>query len=119
VVTEGLPSYGNLKEMKARLLCKEESETKFKDLSRAFEGACRRAGLEDVTFHTLRHSFASRLSQAGVPLKTVRELLEHGDMTVTMRYAHLAPNNLMEAVQVLVKGASNADKRTRSVQARG
>jgi integrase len=97
----------------------EETETKFKDLSRAFEGACRRAGLEDVTFHTLRHTFASRLAQAGIPLNTVRELLGHGDMTVTMRYAHLAPNNLMEAVQVLVKGASDAEKRTRSVQADG
>jgi len=96
-----------------------ETETKFKDLSRAFEGACRRAGLEDVTFHTLRHTFASRLAQGNVPLNTIRELLGHGDMTVTMRYAHLAPNNLREAVQVLVKEASDAEKRTRSVQAGG
>jgi len=106
-------------EMTPYVFANAETETKFKDLSRAFEGACRRAGLEDVTFHTLRHTFASRLAQAGVPLNTVRELLGHGDMTVTMRYAHLAPNNLREAVQVLVKEASDAEKRTRSVQACG
>lgn len=103
-------------EKSAYVFANAETETKFKDLSRAFEGACRRAGLEDVTFHTLRHSFASRLAQAGVPLNTIRELLGHGDMTVTMRYAHLAPNNLREAVQVLVEGACDREMRTRSVQ---
>lgn len=91
-----------------------ETGTRYKDLSRPFEQTCRKAGIEDVTFHTLRHTFASRLAQAGVPLNTVRELLGHGDMGVTMRYAHLAPNNLREAVELLV----GVPMRTRSVQAK-
>jgi integrase len=74
---------------------------RYKDLSRAMARVCTQAGLEDVTFHTLRHTFASRLAQAGMPLNTIRELLGHGDMKVTMRYAHLAPNNLREAVETL------------------
>lgn len=71
------------------------------DVMHAFGRVCRAARLHDVTFHTLRHTFASRLAQAGVPLNTIRELLGHGSMQMTMRYAHLAPNNLRDAVSVL------------------
>lgn len=75
----------------------------YRDVSHAFKRTCERAGLQDVTFHTLRHTFASRLAQAGVPLNTIRELLGHGSMQMTMRYAHLAPNNLRDAVALLTK----------------
>jgi integrase len=81
-----------------------ETGGRYKDLSRVTEKICRKAGLDDVTFHTLRHTFASRQAQAGIPLNTIRELLGHGDMKVTMRYAHLAPNNLREAVEALEDG---------------
>jgi integrase len=50
-----------------------------------------RAKLEDVSWHTLRHTFASWLVMRGVPLRAVQELLGHHDMKMTMRYAHLAP----------------------------
>jgi integrase len=96
-----------------------QTENAFKNLSKAVKSACNRAGLQEVTFHTLRHTFASRLAQAKVPINVIRELLGHGDMQVTMRYAHLAPSNLREAVQLLVKEGFKAEKRTRSVQARG
>src|SRR4029077_11468622 len=69
-----------------------ETGTRFVNIDASFRGSCRKAGFSDVTFHTLRHTFASRLVQVGVPLNTVRELLGHGTMQVTMRYAHLAPN---------------------------
>ncbi len=74
---------------------------RYVDTGHRFGRVARKAGLRDVTFHTLRHTFASRLAQAGVPLNTIRELLGHGTMVMTMRYAHLAPNNLREAVEVL------------------
>jgi len=57
-------------------------------------------------WHDLRHHFASRLAQAGVPLNTIRELLGHGSIAMTLRYAHLAPDQRMEAVAKLVAGAS-------------
>lgn len=60
----------------------------------------RRAGL-NVRFHDTRHTFASRLTQAGVPLKVVMELLGHKTMKMTERYAHLAPENLRDAVAFL------------------
>ena len=50
--------------------------------------ALRRAGLSGVTWHTFRHTFASRLTRSGVDLVTVKELLGHSTITTTMRYAH-------------------------------
>ena len=58
----------------------------------------RRAGLEDVSLHTLRHTFISRLVQAGRPLPEVAALAGHRDIKMTLRYAHLAPNHLREGI---------------------
>lgn len=52
-------------------------------------------------WHDLRHTCASWLVQAGVPLHTVAELLGHSSTAVTKRYAHLAPQHLAEAVNKL------------------
>lgn len=58
--------------------------------------------IEDVAlFHTCRHTFISRLLQKGVPLTTVRELAGHRDISTTMRYAHLSPNNHTDAISLL------------------
>lgn len=63
------------------------------------------AGLpKDVTLHTLRHSFASRLVMAGVDLLTVKDLGGWGDLAMVQRYAHLAPAHRREAVEALARG---------------
>ncbi len=59
----------------------------------AWEEAVKRASLEDITFHDLRHTFASRLVMAGVALRTVQELLGHKRITMTLRCAHLLPEH--------------------------
>jgi len=58
---------------------------------------------EDAQFvpHCLRHTCASRLAQAGVPLITIKEFMGHKSIQVTMRYAHLAPNQLDKAKEAL------------------
>ena len=59
------------------------------------------AGLVGVTAHTLRHTCAAWLVQAGVPLRTVRDILRHKDIKTTMIYAHLSPENVREGVAML------------------
>lgn len=59
------------------------------------------AGLPTIRIHDMRHSFASQLVMAGVPLKAVSELLGHSETRITDRYAHLAPDMLHASVDVL------------------
>jgi len=63
----------------------------------------RRKGLKDFRFHDLRHTFASHLVMAGVDITTVKELLGHKTLTMTLRYAHLAPAHKLRAVEILDK----------------
>ena len=62
---------------------------------------CKTAGIRQIGWHVLRHTFASHLVTAGVSMKAVQELLGHSDIRMTMRYAHLAPSVLHDAVRLL------------------
>lgn len=66
-----------------------------------FEAVCRKAQLQDFTWHCLRHTFASRLVMSGVDIRTVAELMGHRTLAMTMRYAHLAPQHQQDAVERL------------------
>ncbi|EGT5207343.1 site-specific integrase [Cronobacter sakazakii] len=66
------------------------------DDQRAWNSACRRAGIEDFRFHDLRHTWASWLIQAGVPLSVLQEMGGWESIEMVRRYAHLAPNHLTE-----------------------
>jgi len=68
-----------------------------------------KAGLKDVTAHTLRHTCASRLVQAGVDIYKVRQFLGHSSVRMTERYAHLAPSSLNSAVAALQNRATKSD----------
>ncbi len=66
-----------------------------------FRQACQKAGIENVTLHSLRHTFASHLVMAGVDLASVSKLLGHKDISTTMIYSHLSQDHLRGAVEKL------------------
>lgn len=79
------------------------SGARFDNINKAWNGIVDAAQLSDFHFHDLRHDFASKLVMAGVDLNTVRELLGHADIKMTLRYAHLAPGKLAAAVAKLAR----------------
>jgi site-specific recombinase XerD len=66
-----------------------------------FEESVKAAKITNFRWHDLRHTFASRLVMAGVDLRTVQQLMGHKTITMTLRYAHLAPEHQLGAVQKL------------------
>ena len=73
----------------------------FHDFKKPFLKALSKSRILDFRFHDLRHTFASRLVMKGIDLTTVKELLGHKDIKMTLRYAHLAPAHIRKAVDVL------------------
>jgi integrase len=71
------------------------------NVRKAWGGVLRLAGIPNFRWHDLRHTFASNLVMAGVPLNTVRALLGHTTPGMTLRYAHLAQDHMAEAVNRL------------------
>ena len=67
-------------------------------IKKSFITVLRDAGLEGVTLHTLRHTFASQLVMAGVPLKDVQELMGHQSFETTLQYAHLSEEHVKRQV---------------------
>jgi len=72
-----------------------------RDLRRSINKAFQEADLADVTLHTLRHTFASQLVMAGVPLRSVQELMGHRSYETTLQYAHLSEEHVKKQVHKL------------------
>lgn len=81
-----------LTEMQVRNMTGERRVFPVDSIRRSFGRACRVASIENMRVHDLRHTCAAWLVQAGVPLRTVSEILRHQDISTTMIYAHLAPD---------------------------
>ena len=78
--------------------------------------AITRAGLIDVHFHDLRHTFATRLVQSGVDLYKVQRLLGHKTPMMTQRYAHHYPESLRDRVEMLDRRGCCGTKSTTVVR---
>jgi len=78
-----------------------KTKTHIKDVKRSFNTARERANLDGIRFHDLRHTFATRLCELGVPLKVVSKILGHSTIQMTERYANPTPDSMKEAVESL------------------
>lgn len=74
---------------------------RMEDVKSAWLKLLQEACIIGFRWHDMRHDFASRLVMAGVPLNTVRDLLGHTDIKMTLRYAHLAPDIKAAAVELI------------------
>jgi len=70
-------------------------------LNRALNRICKKLNFGVSSWHDLRHTFASKLSNNGVPLQVIQALLGHSDLKMTQRYAHLEPLTLSDAIKTL------------------
>ena len=86
----------------AYVFCKADG-TPYADIKTGFWTAVRKFGIIDFRFHDLRHAFASHLVISGIDLNTVRELLGHKSLEITLRYSHLSPDHKKRAVDILDK----------------
>jgi len=92
-----LPSYGE-SELVFPAIRKDGPMGRHGGLTQAFRKAIKAAGVEDFSWHDLRHAYASNLAMNGVPLNTIREVLGHSSLRMVLRYAHLCPKHVQEAV---------------------
>jgi integrase len=70
-------------------------------INKELEKKCKEVGLRRITWHVLRHTFASHLAMRGAPITVVQQLLGHSSITTTMRYSHVAPSTLRSAIDLL------------------
>ncbi|MBI5640017.1 MAG: tyrosine-type recombinase/integrase [Nitrospirae bacterium] len=67
----------------------------------SFRRACKRGGISDLRFHDLRHDFSTLMLRKTKNLVDVQHAMGHKDSRMTMRYAHLLPDDLKEAFEAI------------------
>ena len=87
------------------ILCQDEGKPFTQSaIEAALRYACKRAGLRPIGSHVLRHTFCSHLAMRSAAPKAIQELAGHSTLAMTMRYMHLAPIALREAIALLNLG---------------
>ena len=66
----------------------ERTGLSINDIKTGFTGACREAGILNLTFHDLRHTWSTRAAECGVPESVRRDILGHSSPTLTGDYTH-------------------------------
>ena len=94
---------GKVRSLRTDLVFPSQANTPLESghLRRAFRLALKKARIEDFHFHDLRHTFATRLVQAGIELYKVQRLLGHKSPIMTQRYAHHYPESVRDGVEIL------------------
>lgn len=74
---------------------------KYFDIKKGFNKVLEKAEIKDFRFHDLRHTAATRMTEVGIDLAVVQEILGHSDIKTTMRYAHPVPERKLKAIEAL------------------
>lgn len=90
-----------------------EAQRHMGDVKNAFRRAVRLSGIAPITFHQLRHTFCSRLADAGVPMPVIQDLAGHASITMTRRYTHPADELKQKAVEILLKDRNKPEPATK------
>ncbi len=88
-----------------------DTGTRYTDIKKSFSAACREAGITNFTFHDLRHTFGTRLADAGVDVVKIKELMGHASIVTTMRYIHATDQGKRGAITVLSDYRQQRQKR--------
>jgi integrase len=92
------------------IFSKERSSGPLRSVRTAFLNALKKAKIANVRFHDLRHTFATNLVMNGVDLVTVKEILGHSEIAMTVRYSHPSDSRKMDAVERLaIQGKSSSE----------
>jgi integrase len=83
----------------------------------SFRSACRRAGIENLRFHDLRHEYGSRLGDADVQLTKIARLMGHSNTKQTERYVHPTDDGLLAATEIATRPSSTRIVPVRLVKA--
>jgi len=102
-------------EGRARVLPCEWEPFTHSAVEAALRFACKRAGLRPIGSHVLRHTFCSHLAMRGAAPKAIQELVGHSTLSMTLRYMHLAPSALREAIGLLDFGQQMGNAEALSV----
>jgi len=98
-------AYRYLKVLQAASTCPhviEWGSHRVLSIKKGFAKAAERAGIEGITPHTLRHTAASWMAEAGIPMFEIAKFMGHTDSRITERkYAHLSPGHLSKAAKAL------------------
>ena len=78
-----------------------DTGTRYTDVKKSFSAGCREASITDFRFHDLRHTFGTRLADAGVDVVKIKELMGHASIVTTMRYIHATDQGKRGAITVL------------------
>jgi integrase len=93
---------------------KLETDRHIGDTKHAFRKAVQLAAIPHITFHQLRHTFCSRLADAGVPLPVIQDLAGHASIIMTRRYTHPANELKQKAVELLLNAEESKEVATKS-----
>ncbi|MCP4352622.1 MAG: tyrosine-type recombinase/integrase [Desulfobacterales bacterium] len=70
-------------------------------ITHRFKAICRACGIEDVHFHNLRHSSATKMVESGIPLEVIQKILGHSDIATTQIYAQIFDKTVKQEMQKL------------------